>query len=94
MSKPGRKPSKTVAAIDEQIAALTKLRDELMMVEGRKVVDAAYAAGLLDMKLPVAALKEAFAEMVSRFQSAPKEPAKTAGKADRGATAAETRRVG
>jgi TraC-like protein len=94
MAKPGRKPKSTVSDIDQQIEALKTRRDELIMAEGRKVVDAARATGLLDLKLPDDTLVKAFGELVARFQTPQGRVAYNAGNPDKAATGHETRRVG
>ena len=94
MAKPGRKPQSTVSDIDQQIEALKAKRDELIMVEGRKVVDAARATGLLDLKLTDQALMQAFGDLVARFRAPQGSVTHGTGKSDKTVAGHEARRAG
>jgi TraC-like protein len=93
-NKPGRKPLGTVADIDAQIEALKLRRTEMLMAEGRKIVEAAQTSGLLDLKLPESELVRLFCDVVTRCQSTPRDVAKSAAKTDKPAAGAEARRAG
>ena len=85
MAGRGRPSTKSVAAIDAQIAGLEALKRDLQIKEAERLFKLAQKAGLIAPELSDEQLEQALADVAARFSKSAPLPAAPARKTDKSA---------
>ena len=90
MAGRGRPSTKSVAAIDAQIAGLEALKRDLQIKEAERLFKLAQKAGLIAPELSDEQLEQALADVAARFSKSAPVQASPPRKADKSAEIKET----